>query len=47
VQAVENDEPIPFHRVGNAGRIGFDRAQVAQGLPSQRLADSWSLRMMR
>jgi hypothetical protein len=28
----------PFDRVGDAGRIGRDRAQVAEGLPSLRLA---------
>jgi predicted RNA-binding Zn-ribbon protein involved in translation (DUF1610 family) len=38
VQAAGNDEPIPFNRVGAAGRVGFDRAQVAEGLPSLRLA---------
>jgi hypothetical protein len=38
VQAAGNDEPIPFNRAGAAGRVGFDRAQVAEGLPSLRLA---------
>ena len=38
MQAARNDEPIPFNRVGDAGRIGLDRAQVAEGLPSLRLA---------
>src|SRR6266849_4470831 len=38
VQAARNDEPIPFNRVGDAGRIGRDRAQVAEGFPSLRLA---------
>jgi hypothetical protein len=37
VQAVGNDEPIPFNRVGDAGRIGLDRTQVAKRLPSLRL----------
>jgi len=37
VQAAGNDEPIPLNRVGDAGRIGFDHAQVAQRLPSLRL----------
>jgi hypothetical protein len=27
-----------FHRIGDGGRIGFDRAQVAEGFPSLRLA---------
>ena len=31
MQATGNDEPIPFNRIG---RIGRDRAQVAEGLPS-------------
>ncbi len=34
VQTARNDEPIPFNRVGDAGRIGLDRAQVAEGLPA-------------
>jgi hypothetical protein len=34
VQAAGNDEPIPFNRVGDAGRIGLARAQVAKGLSS-------------
>jgi len=38
VQAARNDEPIPFNCVGDASRIGLDRAQVAVGLPSLRLA---------
>jgi hypothetical protein len=38
MQATGNDEPIPLNRVGDAGRIGRDRAQVAEGLPSLRLA---------
>jgi hypothetical protein len=38
VKAAGNDEPIPFNRVGDAGRIRRKRAQVAQGLPSLRLA---------
>jgi hypothetical protein len=38
VQAAGNDEPIPFNRVGDAGRIGLDRAQVAEGLSPLRLA---------
>ena len=29
---------IPFNRVDDAGRIGLDHAQVAEGLPSLRLA---------
>jgi hypothetical protein len=33
VQAAGNDEPIPFHRVGDAGRVGLDRAQVAEWTP--------------
>ena len=28
----------PLNRVGDAGRIGLDRSQVAEGLPSLRLA---------
>jgi len=36
--AAGDDEPIPFNRVSDAGRIGLDRAQVAEGLPSLRLA---------
>jgi hypothetical protein len=38
VKAAGNDEPIHFNRVGDADRIGLDRAQVAEGLPSLRLA---------
>jgi hypothetical protein len=38
VQAAGNDEPISFSRVGDANRIGLDCAQIAQGLPSLRLA---------
>jgi hypothetical protein len=38
VQAAGNDEPIPFNRVGDAGRIGLDRVQVFEGLSSLRLA---------
>src|SRR5580692_10623175 len=38
MQAAGNDEPIPFNRVGDAGRIGLDRTQVVKGLPSLRLA---------
>jgi hypothetical protein len=38
VKATRNDEPIPFNRVGDTDRIGFDRAQVAEGFPSLRLA---------
>ena len=30
MQAVGNDEPIPFNRVGDAGRIGLDRTQVVE-----------------
>src|SRR5712664_4263651 len=37
VKAAGNDEPIPFNRVSDAGRIGLDRAQVIEGLPSLRL----------
>jgi hypothetical protein len=37
VQAAGNDEPISFNRVGDAGRIGLDRAQVVEGLLSLRL----------
>ena len=40
MQAAGNDEPIPFDREGDAGSIGRDRAQVAEGLPSLRLAAS-------
>src|SRR5580704_7426839 len=36
VQAAGDDEPIPFNRVGDAGRIGVDHAQVAEGFPSLR-----------
>jgi hypothetical protein len=38
MKAVGNEEPIHFNRVGDADRIGFDRTQVAEGLPSLRLA---------
>ena len=38
MQAAGNDEPIPFNRVGDDGRVGLDRAQVAEGIPSLRLA---------
>jgi hypothetical protein len=38
VQAAGDDEPVPFNRVGDAGSIGLDRAQVVEGLPSLRLA---------
>src|SRR5882757_6421711 len=37
MQAAGNDKPTLFDRVGDAGRIGRDRAQVAEGLPSLRL----------
>jgi hypothetical protein len=40
VKTTRNDEPIPFNRVGDTDRIGFDRAQVAEGFPSLRLAAS-------
>jgi len=36
MQSTGNDEPIPFSRVGDSGRIGLDRAQVVEGLPSLR-----------
>jgi hypothetical protein len=39
MQAAGNRQPILLNRVGNPGRIGFDRAQVAEGPPSLRLAD--------
>jgi hypothetical protein len=32
-----NPPPTPFNRVGNSGRIGLARAQVAERLPSLRL----------
>ena len=38
MQAAGNYEPISFNRVGDAGRIGRDRAQVTKGFPSLRLA---------
>src|SRR4029077_9208757 len=38
--ATGNDEPIPFNRVGDASRVGLDRAQVVERLPSLRLAAS-------
>jgi hypothetical protein len=38
MQAAGNDKPTPFDRIGDAGRIGLDRAQVGEGLPSLRLA---------
>ena len=38
MKAAGNDEPIHFNRVGDASRIGLDRAQGAEGLPSLRLA---------
>ena len=49
MQAAGNDEPIPLKRIGDGGRIGLARAQVAEGLPSLRLAAGRlkSLRMMR
>ena len=37
MKAAGNDEPIPFNRVGYAGRIRFDRTQVAEGPPSLRV----------
>jgi hypothetical protein len=40
IQGAGKDEPIPFNRVGDAGSIGFDRAQVVEGLPSLRLTVS-------
>ena len=40
MHAAGNDEPIPFNGVGDAGRIGRDRAQVAEGFPSLRLAQA-------
>ena len=40
MKATRNDEPIPFNRVGDTDRIGFDHAQVAEGFPSLRLAAS-------
>ena len=38
VKAAGNDEPIPFNHVDDTGCIGLDHAQVAEGLPSLRLA---------
>ena len=38
MQAAGDDEPSPFNRLSNAGCIGFDRTQVAEGLPSLGLA---------
>jgi hypothetical protein len=34
MQSTGNDEPIPFSRVGDSGRIGLDRAQVVERFPS-------------
>jgi hypothetical protein len=36
--AAANDEPIPFDRVGDAGSIGLDRAQVVERVPTLWLA---------
>jgi hypothetical protein len=49
VQPAGNNEPIPFNRVGDAGHVGRDRVQVAEGLPSLRVAVGRviELRMMR
>ena len=34
MQAAGNQQPTPLNRVGNPGRIGLDRAQVAEELPT-------------
>jgi hypothetical protein len=43
MQAAGNDEPIPFNRVGDAGRIGLDRTQVTEGLH----LPNWESRLAR
>jgi hypothetical protein len=33
MQSTGNDEPIPFSRVGDSGRIGLDRAPGCRAFP--------------